>query len=341
MKAIVYDAPRKFEYRDVDDPEIRADEVLIRVDACGLCGTDLHIHEGEFAPRFPLIPGHEFTGEVVQLGSEVTGLRTGQRAVGNSNLACGKCFYCMRGDFLFCEELASYGVTMNGGFADYLKIRADRVFPVTNLSPREAVMVEPTACALHGMKTLQVNPGSSVLLFGAGPTGQVLAQLLKFNGAARLIVAAPPGPKLDLVTRLAADDAVAMDRNDPEVHRRRLRELSPNGFDYVVEATGVPTLCEESVRFARRGGTILVYGVYPEKAFVQFNPFDIFRRELSIKGSFAQIDCFAPALSYLEGGRIKVNEIVTHEIPLRDFGKALELAWTRQGIKMALVPRGE
>lgn len=338
MKAIVYDAPRKFEYRDVDDPTVQADEVLIRVDACGLCGTDLHIHEGDFGPRFPLIPGHEFTGEIAQLGSEVTGLRTGQRAVGNSNQACGKCFYCLRGDFLFCEALASYGVTMNGGFADYLKIRADRVFPMTNLSPREAVMVEPTACALHGMKTLQMNPGSSVLLFGAGPTGQVLAQLLKFNGAARLIVAAPPGPKLDLVARLAADEVVAMDRNDPEVHRRRLRELSPNGFDYVVEATGVPTLCEESVRFARRGGTILVYGVYPEKAFVQFNPFDIFRRELSIKGSFAQIDCFEPALAYLEGGRIKVNEIVTHEIPLRDFGKALELAWTRQGIKMALVP---
>ena len=338
MKAIVYDAPRKFEYRDVDDPRVQADEVLIRVDACGLCGTDLHIHEGDFGPHFPLIPGHEFTGEIVQLGSEVTGLRTGQRAVGNSNQACGKCFYCQRGDFLFCEALASYGVTMNGGFADYLKIRADRVFPMTNLSPREAVMVEPTACALHGMETLQMNPGSSVLLFGAGPTGQVLAQLLKFNGAARLIVAAPPGPKLDLVARLAADDVVAIDRKDPEVHRRRLRELSPDGFDYVVEATGVPTLCEESVRFARRGGTILVYGVYPEKAFVQFNPFDIFRRELSIKGSFAQIDCFEPALAYLEGGRIKVNEIVTHEIPLRDFRKALELAWARQGIKMALVP---
>jgi D-arabinitol dehydrogenase (NADP+) len=338
MKAIVYDAPRKFEYRDVDEPKVQQDEVLIRVDACGLCGTDLHIHEGEFGPHFPLIPGHEFTGEIVQLGSSVTGLRTGHRAVGNSNQACGRCFYCMRGDFLLCEKLASYGVTMNGGFADYLKIKADRIFPIEKLSPREAVMVEPTACALHGMEILQMNPGSSVLLFGAGPTGQVLAQLVKLNGAARLVVAAPPGQKLDLVARLAADDVVAMDRKDPEVHRRRLRELSANGFDYVVEATGVPTLCEESLRFVRRGGTILVYGVYPEKAFAQFNPFDIFRRELTIKGSFAQIDCFDRALAYLEGGKIRVNEIVTHEIPLPNFGKALELAWARQGIKMALIP---
>lgn len=338
MKAIVYDAPRKFEYREVQDPRIQADEVLIRVDACGLCGTDLHIHEGEFAPHFPLIPGHEFTGQIVQLGSEVAGLKTGQRAVANSNQACGKCFYCMRGDFLFCEHLDAYGVTLNGGFAEYLKIKADRIFPIENLSPREAVMVEPTSCALHGMEVLQMNPGSNVLLFGAGPTGQVLAQLLKLNGAASLIVAAPPGPKLELAARLAADEVVAMDRKDPEVHRQQLRELSPNGFDYVVEATGVPGLCEESLRFVRRGGTIMIYGVYPEKAFAQFNPFDLFRRELTIKGSFAQIDCFARALAYLESGKIKVQEIVTHEIPLRDFGRALELAWARQGIKMALVP---
>ena len=338
MKAVVYEAPRKFEYRDVDSPRIQSDEVLIRVDACGLCGTDLHIHEGEFAPRFPLIPGHEFTGEITDLGSEVTGFKNGLRVVANSNRACGKCFYCQRGDHLLCEDLTCYGVTTNGGFADYLKIKADRVFPIERLSAREAVMVEPSACALHGMEVLDMKPGSSVLLFGAGPTGQVLAQLLKMNGAARLVVAAPAGPKLDLVSRLAADEVVTMDRKDSEIHRRRLRELSPNGFDYVVEATGAPAVCEEALRFVRRRGTILVYGVYPEKAFAQFNPFDLFRRELTIKGSFAQIDSFGRALAYLENGKIKVGEIVTHQIPLRDFRQALELVWARQGIKMALMP---
>jgi D-arabinitol dehydrogenase (NADP+) len=338
MKAIVYDAPRRFQYKDVPEPQIEADDILVRINACGVCGTDLHIHEGEFAPRFPLIPGHEFTGEIVALGSDVKDLKEGQRVVGNSNEACGKCFYCMRGNFLLCLNLRSYGVTQDGGFAQYLRIKADRIFPIGHLSAREAVMVEPSACALHGMEVLAMKPGSDVLLFGAGPTGQVLAQLLKLNGAGRLVVAAPAGPKLDLISRLAADEIVAIDRNDPKKHRNRLHELSPTGFDYIVEATGSASVCEDALQFARRGGTLLVYGVYPEADSVRFNPFDLFRREITIKGSFAQIDAFPRALAYLESGKIKVNEIVSDEFELKDWGKVLEHAWSRKGIKIAVIP---
>jgi len=338
MKAIVYDAPRRFQYKDVPEPQIEADDILVRINACGVCGTDLHIHEGEFAPRFPLIPGHEFTGEIVALGTDVKDLKEGQRVVGNSNEACGKCFYCLRGDFLLCLNLRSYGVTQDGGFAQYLRIKADRIFPIGHLSAREAVMVEPSACALHGMEVLAMKPGSDVLLFGAGPTGQVLAQLLKLNGAGRLVVAAPAGPKLDLISRLAADEIVAIDRNDPKKHRSRLHELSPTGFDYIVEATGSASVCEDALQFARRGGTLLVYGVYPEADSVRFNPFDLFRREITIKGSFAQIDAFPRALAYLESGKIKVNEIVSDEFELKDWSKVLEHAWSRKGIKIAVIP---
>jgi D-arabinitol dehydrogenase (NADP+) len=338
MNAIVYDAPLKFSYRSIPDPEPGPEEVLLKVQACGVCGTDIHLHHGDFSPKFPLIPGHEFTGEIVAIGSEVEGLQVGQRVVGNSNMSCGKCFYCLRGDTLLCTAMESYGVTIPGGFADLLKIRADRIFPLRNLSSREAVMVEPTACAVHGTEVLDAKPGSSVLLFGAGPTGQVLAQLIKLNGATNLVVAAPPGPKLDLAEKLAADTVVAIDKNDPEKHRRRLNELAPNGFDYVVEATGSPQMCQETLRFVRRRGTIMVYGVYPPNAAVAFDPFDVFRRELTIKGSYAQIDSFPRSLSYLESGRVKVNEIVTHEIPLKNWGEALELIDQRQGIKMALIP---
>ena len=338
MKAIVYDAPRQFKYKEVPEPEIQSDDVLVRIDACGLCGTDLHIHEGEFAPNFPLIPGHEFTGEIVALGGSVKGLSQKQRVVGNSNESCGKCFYCMRGDFLLCLNLQAYGVTQDGGFAQYLRIKADRIFPIGNLTSREAVMVEPSACAVHGMEVLAMKPGSDVLLFGAGPTGQVLAQLLKLNGAGRLVVAAPPGPKLDLAGRLAADEIVPIDRKNPDKHRNRLRELNPTGFDYIVEATGSAFVCEDALQFVRRGGTLLVYGVYPETETVRFNPFDLFRREITIKGSFAQIDAFPRALAYLESGKIKVNEIVTDEFALEDWPKVLEHAWARKGIKIAVIP---
>lgn len=199
-------------------------------------------------------------------------------------------------------------------------------------------MVEPSACALHGMEVLSMKPGSDVLLFGAGPTGQVLAQLLKLNGAGRLVVAAPAGPKLDLISRLAADEIVAIDRHDPNKHRSRLHELSPTGFDYIVEATGSASVCQDALQFVRRGGTLLVYGVYPESDSVRFNPFDLFRREITIKGSFAQIDAFPRALAYLESGKIKVNEIVSDEFELKDWGKVLEHAWSRKGIKIAVIP---
>jgi D-arabinitol dehydrogenase (NADP+) len=338
MKAIVYDAPRKFEYRDIPVPEIRPDEILLRVHACGVCGTDLHVHEGEFGPRFPLTPGHEFSGEIVELGSAVTGLKKGQRATASTTMACGKCFYCRRGDFLECENLDGLGVELNGAFAEYIKLRADLVFPIEKLSTRESVMVEPTACAVHGMQTLAMKPGSRVLLFGAGPTGQVLAQLLKLNGASHLTVAAPPGPKLNLIARLAADEVAPIDRKDPEIHRAALRKVSANGFDYVVEATGSTEILQDAIRFTRRRGTIMVYAVYPDHATAQITPADIMRRELTIKGSFAQIDCFPRALDYLESGKVKVDEIVTHEIPLRDYQKALNLAFAREGIKIAIIP---
>jgi D-arabinitol dehydrogenase (NADP+) len=338
MKAIVYDAPRQFTYRDIDTPKISSDEVLLRVHACGLCGTDLHVHEGDFGPRFPLTPGHEFSGEIVELGSGVTGFKKGQRATASTTIPCGKCFYCQRGDYLLCENLGGIGVEINGAFAEYIKLPSDRVFPIEKLSVREAVMIEPTACACHGMEVLAMKPGSNVLLMGAGPTGQVVAQLLKLNGAARLTVAAPAGPKLDLIARLAADDVVAVDRKDPEVHRRRLRELSPSGFDYIVEATGSTTLLEDALSFVRRRGTVLVYAVYPDDAIARIKPADIMRREVTIKGSFAQLNSFPRALEYLEGGKIKVDELVTHEIPLAEYGKALELAWARKGIKIAIIP---
>ncbi len=340
MKAIVYDAPRSFRYREVGEPAIGDEDVLIRVAACGLCGTDLHIHEGEFGPRFPLIPGHEFTGEIAAVGNGVTDWRPGDRVVANCNLSCGRCFYCRRGQYLNCANLVAYGVQMDGGFAEFLRVRASDVFSVGSLPWREAIMVEPTACAVHGVDVLNIKPGADVLMFGAGPTGQVLGQLLKINGAASLTVAAPAGPKLALAERLSADRVVPVDRNDPERHRRALREISANGFDYVVEATGAPGMCAEALRQTRRGGEVMIYGVYPEAATFPVNPFDVFRNEITIKGSFAQIDEFSRALAYLQGGQIRVGEIVTDEFALGEWDRALDNAWNRRGIKSVLIPPG-
>jgi D-arabinitol dehydrogenase (NADP+) len=147
---------------------------------------------------------------------------------------------------------------------------------------------EPTACAIHGMDLIALKPGSSVLLFGAGPTGIILAQLLKLNGALHLTVAAPAGPKLDLVSHLAADEVVSIDRHDAQYHRDRLLREHRRGFDYVIEATGSPQLCNEALQYVRPGGHVVVYGVYPTSARLNWSPYEIFQKQLTIVGSFAQ-----------------------------------------------------
>jgi len=338
MKAIVYSAPREFVFRDVPDPEIAGDEVLLRVRACGICGTDLHIHEGEFLARFPLIPGHEFAGEVAAVGSAVENLQVGQQVVADNTEMCGACFYCRRDQPLFCENLLSHGVNTAGGLAQYVLVKAAKVFPFRNLSWREAAMVEPTACAIHGMDIIALKPGSDVLLFGAGPTGIVLAQLLKLNGAARLTVAAPKGRKLDLIEQLCADEVVVMEKNDQSSYHHRLRETSPRGFDYVIEATGSPQVCEQSIEYVRQGGELVVYGVYPEAARLSWSPYEIFRRQITIKGSFAQSHCFDRALQYLESRKVKVDQVVTEEFELSDYASALDTVRSRRGIKAIVLP---
>ncbi|MBN1318635.1 MAG: zinc-dependent alcohol dehydrogenase family protein [Anaerolineales bacterium] len=337
MKAIVYSAPGAFEYTDVPDPKPADDEVLIRVKACGLCRTDMHIHSGRFLSEFPLIPGHEISGEIAKMGVNVKGFQVGDRVVADNTELCGYCHFCREDKPLYCENFVSHGCNCAGGFAEYVSIKAEKTFKVRNVSFKEGVMVEPVACAVHGMDVIALTPGSEVLLFGAGPTGLVLAQLLKQNGAVSLVTAAPPGVKLDLAAEIA-DTVIPIDKQDYSQHRKEILDRFPNGFDTIVEATGAPQLFEETVHYAAMGAQIIAYGVYPEDKEIRIKPYDIFKRELTIKGSFAQTHCFGRAVKYLENGRIQVSKLVTHEIPLADYAGALELMRQSKAIKIAMIP---
>src|SRR3954466_12991535 len=205
MKAVLYDAPRSFSVTDVPVPEAAPGEVRIKVDQVGVCGTDLHIHEGDFNAVFPLIPGHELVGVLDQLGEGATRFRIGEQVTVNPNVHCGLCQYCLAGRLILCENLKGYGSNFPGFFAEYVTVPQELVFSTEGLGKGTAVFTEPASCAMHGLETLAVRPGASALVLGAGPTGLLLAQLIASGGASSVTVAAPTQFKLDTAKRLGID----------------------------------------------------------------------------------------------------------------------------------------
>ena len=323
MRAVVYDRPEHFTVADLPVPEPGPGELRLKVLAAGVCGTDAHLHVGEFGPTYPLTPGHEFVGEVVALGPGVDAALLGHRVVVNNCAACGHCVECRRARPAHCEHGVAQGVNAPGGFAEQVLTDANRCFLVDDLDPEVAVLAEPVACVVHGLDMLALAPGSDVLLFGAGPTGLLLTQLIAHSGAAQLTVAAPTRAKLELALAGGADEIVLLDRADTAASMDKLRSLGPDGYDVVIDATGATSVLQQTLTLTRTGGTVFVYGMTAESASWPVAPYDIFRRELTIKGSFAQQFSFDRALAYLRSGRVDTTGMVTNRFTLDDYAGAL------------------
>ena len=340
MKAIVYDAPRSYQLKDIETPVVKANQVLIKVKACGVCRTDMHIHEGDFISEFPLIPGHEFVGEVVEIGENVHGLSIGQRVAADNTVLCGECYYCRRNQPLFCENFLSLGCNQPGGFAEYVAVNFDKVFPISdNLTFDQASFAEPLACAIHGMDVIDPKCGDDILIFGAGPTGILLMQLLKYGGATNLVVCASSQEKLDLIEKNGYAKTVLMDRDDYSKHTKELKEKFPKGFDIVIDATGAEKVLEQCFNFPKQTGKIIIYGVCASDAKISVSPYQIFSNELKVLGSFAQTHCFDRAVKYLEEGIVKVDDLVAEHYSLEEFGEAIETMVHGKGIlKLIITP---
>ena len=340
MKALRYSAAEKYCIEELPTPQPGDGQVLLRVRACGVCKTDLHIHHGKFFSAFPLTPGHEFAGEVEAVGAGVTRCAPGDRVVIDNQYPCGRCDYCRRGEALYCTAMHAQGVNAPGGFAEYALVEDTQVYPLSaTRSFLEAALVEPAACAVHGMNIIAPRAGDDVLLFGAGPTGLLLAQLLRRSGAALLAVVELSPAKLALAEQLAGAHAVAVTRDDPHAHIAALQRLRPDGFDIVIDATGVPAVVEGLPQFARMGGKVIIYGVCPEEASVRLNPYDVFRRELTIRGSFSQLHDFHRAIALFNEGIIQTEGMITHTLPLEEWGEALALMQSGDhSVKIVMTP---
>ncbi|WEW58322.1 L-threonine dehydrogenase [Emydomyces testavorans] len=338
MKAMQYSKPEHYSIVNIPLPVLRENDVLIKVKACGVCGTDLHIHEGEFLAKFPLVPGHETVGVVAATGPKVKGFTIGDRVVADNSELCGECFYCRRGEELLCEHFEAHGVTMNGGFAEYCAYPAGRVFKIQNLSDVDATLLEPASCAAHGLDKIAPKMGSSVLMFGAGPTGLVLAQMLRLNGGCKVVIAAPEGLKMNLAKSLnAADEYIPLSRKDPSAQFEALKAANPYGFDIVVEATGSVKILEDAIHYVRRGGKLVVYGVYASKDRVTWPPSKIFGDEITILGSFSETYKFPAAIDYLDSGKVKVDGIINKTFRIEQWAECLEAMKNKSAIKAAIV----
>jgi D-arabinitol dehydrogenase (NADP+) len=323
MRALVYEAPREFGVREVTRPRAGTGEVVVDVRLAGVCGTDLHLHAGGFFAEFPLTPGHESVGVVREVGAGVQGLEPGQRVAVDNASACGHCSQCSKGRPLFCENFLSLGVNAPGGFAESLVSPAHKVYPIEDLDDDVAVFAEPLACAMHGMDVLALEPGADVLMIGAGTTGLLLAQLLVHGGAGRVTVAAPTEFKLALASQYGVDRVVQITR-DADKTFQTLRDLAPDGFDVAVDVTGASSVVQHLPDLVATNGTVFVYGMCDADDRVQWSPYDIFRRQLHVKGSFAQVNCFDRSLAMLRSGRVRTDGLITHRFALEEYGAALD-----------------
>jgi 2-desacetyl-2-hydroxyethyl bacteriochlorophyllide A dehydrogenase len=331
MKALVIEKPGKALTRDVTMPAPGPHDVLIEVAACGICGTDVHIYRGEYLGSYPITPGHEFAGTVTAVGAAVRRFKPGDRVAVEPNIACNNCPACLSNRQNFCENWQGVGVTLPGGFADVVSVPENAVFSIGALPFFAGAFVEPLSCVLHGVQKLDPSPADRILIVGAGPIGNLIMKTTISLGASsltlvdrsesRLALAAAEGGSV--VTTLASVD-----------------ELPTDAYDVVIDATGVPALMERSTAWVRPGGRILLFGVPPTGARISIDAFSVFRKGLTVLSSYTSVRNSLQAIRMLESGRIDVKRLVSHELPLTDFARGVELIEKgAQGVlKIMLIP---
>jgi 2-desacetyl-2-hydroxyethyl bacteriochlorophyllide A dehydrogenase len=335
VQAVVFPAPNKISVENVADPHCRADEVVVRVSQVGICGTDLHIYRGEYHSDFPLIAGHEFVGEIVELGKSVTGLRCGERVAVDPNLYCGECYFCRQEQANHCLNWQAVGVTLPGAFAEYVAVPARACYPVPgDLTDAQAAFVEPLSCVVYALERLHISPGDEALIFGAGPMGLLLVQALRHSGVSQVVVVEKRSGRRDLAEKMGATAALTAGPTSAE----SLRELAPHGYAVVVDATGVPAVIEQALSFLKPRGQYLQFGVAPQGATVRWSPYEIYRHDWSIIGSFALCYTFEPAIVWLASGAIAVEPLISRTLPLSEFPTAFQAFADGKTLKVQLRP---
>ncbi|MFA4028297.1 MAG: hypothetical protein GDYSWBUE_000177 [Candidatus Fervidibacterota bacterium] len=331
MRAAIVEAPNQLIITDIEEPQPGEGEILVEVRACGVCGTDLHIYDGLFPANYPLVMGHEFCGIVAAVGDGVSGISVGERVAIQPNVPCGSCELCRCGRPNLCEGLLAYGVHLNGGFARMCIVRCENAFPIGDMPFEAGAFVEPLACCLHGVNLVGVNAGDRAIVFGAGPIGLLLAQICKLRGASEVVVVDIVEERLQVASSLGFVALLGDELSSDEAAHAHSYELA-------IDASGATAVIERLTRFVRDGGRVLLFGVAPMDAQVTISPFEIYRRELTIAGSFSLGYEFDAAIRLLNSGQIHYDPLITHRMPLDGLREALEYKRRGIGLKTIICP---
>jgi 2-desacetyl-2-hydroxyethyl bacteriochlorophyllide A dehydrogenase len=332
MRAIVFSQPGSFTLEEVEGPSTGPRDVLVRVHAVGLCGTDLHVLEGEFEPTvFPIIPGHETSGVVAAVGDEVTEFAPGDRVSVDPTLTCGECSFCTGGHANLCLHWNGSGVARTNGSAAELQVA-----PVRNVHRLSddvdlelAALIEPLACAIRGYDLLPRRMGEHYLVYGAGTMGLMMAQLAPRAGAASVTVVDRNPSRLEAAQEVGVEHVTT---SADDAHR-------PGGWDTVIDCTGVVAAIEDGLKRVRRGGTFQQFGVAPTDARATFSPFRVYNDEINIVGSMAVLNSYARAVEMFAAGALNAKPMVSHAFSLEDYGDALEMFRAGTGRKLQIRPQ--
>ncbi len=334
MRAAMFYGVGELEVTQLPVPAPGSGDVLLRVAACGVCGTDHHIYHGEFATRPPLIIGHEYAGIVEAVGDGVTDLEPGMRIAIDPNISCGICRPCQRDQVHMCRNLTALGVDQDGGFTEYSLAPRTQCYPLPEgVSLLEGAMVEPVACCVHGIDLAGIRAGDTVAIIGGGAIGQILAQLARLQGASYLVLSDPVASRREMALRLGADAVIDPTVDEPLATGGTLE----GGVDVVIEAVGSARTTAQAIDWAAPGATVLWFGVTPPGDVVPVEPNLIFQKELTIRGARINPHTHGRALALLASGRLAVGELITQQISLEALPKLLSDGSPHQ-IKSVVTP---
>jgi len=339
MKALRLEATGKLALREVERPDPGVGELLVRVEACGICGTDRHLFLGEFPSKPPVTLGHEFCGIIERVGDGVSGFREGMRVTGDPNIVCGRCPECQRGRVNLCHNLQATGIHRDGGFAEYVCIPQQQAFELPlALPPLHGAFCEPLACCIHGVDLAEIRTGCSVLVLGGGVIGLLVVQLARLAGATKVVLVTRSEEKRTLAESLGATASADPSTGDIVARLTATDGLVPGGADVVIECAGVAETIEQAPALARRGGTVVILGVMPQGVKVVVEPFDILFREIKLVSSFINPFTHRRAADLVASGTIKVEPLISRRIGFNDAVEAISSPARRGEIRALVVP---